>query len=213
MAMLAERLRKRIAKAVFPGGKMITVSIGVAECLLGESWEDWLKRADAALYRAKAGGRNQVQADMDTPQRVGAGEKISASFVQLTWHSAYECGNAVVDDQHRMLFRDANNLLFAILSERPAVEVSSLIDTLIRDVGQHFKDEEKIFTAAGFPDAIEHTAMHCQLIDSASILVGRFNAGTLALGELFEFLAHDVLARHLLRMDRKFFPYLDNSPL
>ena len=149
----------------------------------------------------------------DTPQRVGAGEKISASFVQLTWHSAYECGNALVDDQHRMLFRDANNLLFAILSERPKDEVSSLIDTLIRDAVQHFKDEEQIFTAAGFPDAVEHAAIHRQLIDSAAILLGRFNAGTLALGELFQFLAHDVLARHLLRTDRKFFPYLDKSPL
>ena len=38
----------------------ITVSIGAAELLPGENWSTWLGRADAALYRAKQGGRNRV---------------------------------------------------------------------------------------------------------------------------------------------------------
>ena len=40
----------------------ITVSMGVAQCQPGERSDLALKRADAALYRAKAAGRNQVQA-------------------------------------------------------------------------------------------------------------------------------------------------------
>lgn len=40
----------------------ITVSMGVAQLQLGERSELALKRADEALYRAKAAGRNQVQA-------------------------------------------------------------------------------------------------------------------------------------------------------
>jgi diguanylate cyclase len=40
----------------------ITVSMGVAQFLPGERSDLALKRADAALYRAKAAGRNQVQA-------------------------------------------------------------------------------------------------------------------------------------------------------
>ncbi len=40
----------------------ITVSMGVAQCQPGERSDMALKRADAALYRAKAAGRNQVQA-------------------------------------------------------------------------------------------------------------------------------------------------------
>lgn len=39
----------------------ITVSMGVAQLLAGERSELALKRADEALYRAKAAGRNQVQ--------------------------------------------------------------------------------------------------------------------------------------------------------
>jgi diguanylate cyclase (GGDEF)-like protein len=38
----------------------VTISIGVAEYQVTESLKDVFARADKALYRAKAGGRNQV---------------------------------------------------------------------------------------------------------------------------------------------------------
>jgi diguanylate cyclase (GGDEF)-like protein/hemerythrin-like metal-binding protein len=209
VAMLGERLREKIATAHFTTVNHITVSIGVAECLAGETWDAWFKRADAALYRAKACGRNQVQIAPETPQRIGVEENVEANFVQLSWHAAYECGNSLIDSQHRGLFGDANKLLTAILSGRPTEDVAALIDVLIRDVIQHFHDEEAIFTAASFPGAEQHAAIHRQLVDSAVVLVGRFHAGTLAIGELFQFLAHDVVARHMLGADREFFPYLE----
>lgn len=43
-----------------------TLSMGVAEARQGESPESLMKRADAALYRVKAAGRNGVQADETT---------------------------------------------------------------------------------------------------------------------------------------------------
>ncbi len=210
MALLAERLREKIARTTFPTAGNVTVSIGIAECMSGEVWESWFKRADAALYRAKACGRNQVQIAPETPQRVGVGENVAANFVQLSWHAAYECGDSIIDEQHRALFLHANNLLTAILSERPADEISMLIDTLIKAVVQHFKDEEAIFTAAGFPRAADHAAIHRKLVDNAVILVTRFHEGKLAIGELFQFLAHDVVAKHMLGADREFFPFLEN---
>jgi diguanylate cyclase len=38
----------------------VTVSVGVAEYVLGDTAFSWLERADRALYQAKAGGRDQV---------------------------------------------------------------------------------------------------------------------------------------------------------
>ncbi len=59
----AEELRRRIAELQLPvGGLRLTVSIGVAEYQPGEPLEDCLRRCDAALYRAKDGGRNAVVA-------------------------------------------------------------------------------------------------------------------------------------------------------
>ena len=205
--LMAERLRASIARTVFPTVQHLTVSLGVAECLPGEDWESWFKRADAALYRAKTQGRNQVQVAPERPERAGLGENVGAGFVQLVWHPAYESGQPLIDRQHRGLFADANGLLTAVLSARPADEVASLVDTLIQDVVQHFKDEEALLAAAGYPGTAEHAALHRQLVEKAGVLVGHFQAGTLGIGELFQFLAHDVVARHMLRADREFFPY------
>ena len=55
----AERLREKIA-AANPGGIPVTASFGIATLLPGESFDPLFSRADAALYEAKRGGRNQV---------------------------------------------------------------------------------------------------------------------------------------------------------
>ncbi len=40
-----------------PDGKEITASFGVAAWVSGTTVDSWLKRADSALYQAKANGR------------------------------------------------------------------------------------------------------------------------------------------------------------
>jgi len=65
----AERLCKKVGAtpmdvADAPDGKLtVTVSIGVASTQMAMPGEELIKLADAALYRAKQGGRNQVCAD------------------------------------------------------------------------------------------------------------------------------------------------------
>jgi diguanylate cyclase (GGDEF)-like protein len=60
---LAERLRLVTATAwlTMPAGNVaVTLSVGAAVSADGESWTDVLKRADAAVYAAKATGRNRT---------------------------------------------------------------------------------------------------------------------------------------------------------
>ncbi len=59
---VAEALRREVAAATFDGRPGITISLGVAARRTGDSHESLLARADAALYRAKAAGRDAVAA-------------------------------------------------------------------------------------------------------------------------------------------------------
>ena len=59
----AERIREAIAAHDFPGVGHLTASFGVAACCEADTVANLLERADAALYRAKAQGRNRVESD------------------------------------------------------------------------------------------------------------------------------------------------------
>ncbi|MES2296251.1 MAG: diguanylate cyclase [Pseudomonadota bacterium] len=58
---LAEKLREAVAEHDFPVVGSKSASFGVAAFRAGDSIEGMMARADAALYRAKEGGRNRVE--------------------------------------------------------------------------------------------------------------------------------------------------------
>jgi diguanylate cyclase (GGDEF)-like protein len=74
---VAERIRGEVAQLAVPldgDTASITVSVGIATFNGSESGEQLVARADAALYRAKQGGRNRsVLADLDQPTPLSTG--------------------------------------------------------------------------------------------------------------------------------------------
>lgn len=78
--ILAERLRRTAAEMAVIVGPLhvpVTVSIGVADGLgtRHKAFSDGLRRADAALYRAKELGRDRIQIAAPPPPEY-AGEAI-----------------------------------------------------------------------------------------------------------------------------------------
>ena len=66
---LAERFRRQVEEMVhdFRGTQVrVTISLGVSELRSDDTLEQFVKRADEAMYRAKTGGRNRVCAESDT---------------------------------------------------------------------------------------------------------------------------------------------------
>jgi diguanylate cyclase len=59
-ARLAEQLRTIVEAYELAADSAVTISLGVAQHHAGESAEDWMSRADNALYMAKHSGRNRI---------------------------------------------------------------------------------------------------------------------------------------------------------
>ena len=184
----------------------VTLSIGVAALVPRRTESPYMLvgRADEMLYQAKAQGRNRVVADMMYSGDTQADPRERA-FTPLVWKDAFLSGNDLIDRQHKHLVKMANELFAAMLSERPDADAALIVSSIMAETRQHFQDEEAILRQLGFDKVDQHAAEHAQLLDRAQHLAGRFEAKELTLGSLFQFLAHEVVIRHILGSDRAYF--------
>jgi len=71
---LANDLRAQVEDTEIVAGRKITVSSGVCDVSVADSADDWVKKTDEALYRAKSAGRNrveQVASVVQLPEAIG----------------------------------------------------------------------------------------------------------------------------------------------
>ena len=203
---LADALREKVACHGFPIVGAVTISLGVAEHMAGESAQVWFGRADAMLYAAKREGRNRVRVDARGNSELWAAAQGPAAL-HLAWQEAYECGEPTIDREHRELFDLANALLDSSLGggNDPA-RVASAFQRLMEHIAAHFAHEEALLAQRGYARLEAHRRIHAGLLARACELQDAIAAGGANLGGVVEFLARDVVARHIFKADRDFFP-------
>lgn len=205
---LAEHLRARVAGFEFPGIGKLTISIGVAERSGDETAEQWFKRLDAALFAAKNGGRNRVVADRRGDSDRWLTESGLAAL-RLVWRENYACGDPQIDLEHRELFELANKLIDAALPgqmRQAGADSDAALLALMAHLSEHFAHEEELLEKRGYSRLEEHRQAHASLLRKAHELRTQAIAGTASFGSLVDFLATDVVARHLFTADRDYFP-------
>jgi len=203
-ARIAERIRSTLEQYELAEGLRITASFGFAVCQSTDTWDSWLDRADKALYRAKSAGRNRVETESLQPD-ANTADHPDTHLVPLVWRKAYASDNGHIDTQHRALFENVNTPLNSIKDNRPKQELAQLIGALVAEIRQHFEEEEQLFRAAEYPDSERHCELHHHLVTRGIQLTERFEKGQVGAGELFHYLAYEVVAQHMLIEDRKFF--------
>lgn len=210
---VSERLRASLDEFIFSGGIRMTASIGVAACRKGESFAELVHRADAAMYRAKQNGRNRVMLDEMDLAEDRAAKSPTRPLIQLKWKKNYACGQSVIDAEHREMIQAANRLLVAGSRDDNAAEIASLIGELVSHARTHFRHEEEVLTAVHYPRYEEHREIHRRLLAKVEAMQIRLGQGETSMGDVLGFVIHDLVARHLLREDRDFFPWVGEFAL
>jgi len=203
-AVLAEGLRTAIADLPFAKVGPITASLGVTEHMEGESAESWFMRTDRALYAAKAAGRNRIHIDRQGSSDLYA-SRAGRSVLRLYWLEAYECGEPTIDAEHRELFDLGNALMAAAITQYSEPRLWRVtLDSMLMHLARHFQDEEQLLRQHGYDRLAEHQRVHADLLRRAGELNAAVEDGVATLGHLVNFLVNDVIALHILKIDKDF---------
>jgi hemerythrin-like metal-binding protein len=173
----------RNAMSVFGGLTLIATGLVV-----------WLMRRH---YRREQTEIPIHQSDSTTDNAPGLG------FGALVWRSAYECGDAVIDKQHRDLFNLGNALIEALLEGNPRAEVELLLDNFVAHIVEHFNTEEVLMNQSEHPILESHLDVHHKLLDRANELNRKYHHGDRVVRDLVGFIANDVVAQHIILEDPK----------
>jgi hemerythrin len=132
------------------------------------------------------------------------------------WDDRYTVGIELIDEQHRELVSQVNNLY--LNCQKGGEEAKMLFDLdiqpLLRYISYHFSSEEKMLERIKYPDLSAHIQQHLEIIkiinegvrhiqrEETSVLISK--------NKLPEFAAYlrDTLISHIAVLDRKYVSYI-----
>ncbi|MBN2508805.1 MAG: diguanylate cyclase [Spirochaetales bacterium] len=209
--VVAEKIRLAVMGLEFTSASPVTVSLGVAELRAGETFDQWFQRADTCLYTAKLEGRNRCVLSTDEyPSGEASGDHIG-SLLRLQWLSKYRSGNHTIDSQHKGLFEQSNLLLDEIVYGRDKNRITAILETLYDHTVRHFFSEEKILRAEKFNGFSEHRQKHKDLLRNFRADMKQYRNNEIDEYEFIKFVCEDIVLKHLIEEDVKFFPYLSTA--
>jgi len=196
----ARKIKENFEKFRHPTAGKVTASLGVAEKCRTESYEAWYRRADAGVYSAKRSGRNCVVYLEKSPEGPETRER-------LVWDPAWNSGNRMIDDEHRMLLELGNEIIDLAGKEHSFEESLPLLDGVIAHVEEHFRHELQILARIGYPGYEEHGKIHTDLLEQIRFLRESYADTKIRSSVFFTFIVEDLILNHLIHEDKKYFIY------
>jgi hemerythrin-like metal-binding protein len=127
----------------------------------------------------------------------------------FTWSAQYETGIFMIDTQHKKLVEAINTLHDAMKEGKGKEKAESTLSFLVDYTVQHFKTEEDLMKKKGYPDFVNHKAVHDKLVAEVTDMKTKYLAGKVLPMQLSSFLS-DWLKNHILGTDKKYVPFLKN---
>lgn len=129
----------------------------------------------------------------------------------MTWKDDYSVNIAQIDQQHKKLV-DLINQLDEAMSQGKAKEVlGKILNDLVGYCASHFKTEEQLMQANGYPDYAEHKDKHDKMTAKVLSLKSEVATGKKLISlEVMKFL-EQWLDKHILGTDKKYGPFLNSK--
>jgi hemerythrin-like metal-binding protein len=93
------------------------------------------------------------------------------------WSRKNEMFVPELDEEHRNLFRLADELHVAISAGVPADQARTVLEALLAEMEEHFQHEERLMRAASYASYDWHKQQHETLRKRAKQFTARFEAG------------------------------------
>ena len=120
-----------------------------------------------------------------------------------------ETGNAVIDREHRELFRAVNELLDSCGKGQGRAAMEPAIQFLIGYVDQHFSHEEQLQQECGYPGMPAHKTFHAGYKKTLREIAAKIPASGPSVADLGALNKHvAVLVNHIRVEDKKLGAYL-----
>jgi hemerythrin-like metal-binding protein len=155
-----------------------------------------LMSAGGIVWLLRIRSRREDERNDDTPP--------AHRLLHIRWDRSFECGDPVIDAQHRRLFGIGNGLIDAVFAKNSKADMELLLDEFVDHINEHFRTEEGIFAKAGNPVVNEHQKIHRSLLVKAANLRDRHRSGQVSIQDVVTFVVFDVLTEHIINDDRKF---------
>ena len=124
----------------------------------------------------------------------------------MEWNTAWECGEANIDRQHREIVEFGNRLICMASTSTEGMEQQ--LDAMFECLSEHFSYEEGVLEKIKYPDLNNHAEIHRKLIEKTMEIKKSSMEGKIKPSILFSFIMDDAIIGHMLEEDIRFFPYL-----
>jgi len=95
-------------------------------------------------------------------------------MAQIEWKDEFSLGNTAVDEEHRQLIVQINQLYDQLAMPMEVLAIESLLAELQADISAHFALEELLMEQRGFTEFEAHRRDHERLLDEIHDLIFQF---------------------------------------
>ncbi|WP_156949816.1 bacteriohemerythrin [Simplicispira psychrophila] len=127
------------------------------------------------------------------------------------WANDMAIDHGPIDQDHKMLVEQVNQLHTATEAGRGQQVVGQLLGELIRSTVEHIRREEQVMRQLGYPRLKQHQASHVDFVNDLHALQQKFAAGNITVAAQLSTLLRDWLSLHIRRYDRDILTFMQEK--